>query len=951
MMEHDFERARHRANWNRVLAFVKGKPSLLIPFELVRSQIEVKSAAYEGLQEIDIESVIGSVNRYHEFDREFLPKTAMSADRWSGVRRMFDSDAGFPPIKVYRVGEAFFVVDGNHRVSVARQLRMKTIEAEIVHFHADVSIDKHTDIADLIINKEYTDFLKQTRLDMLRPTQNITFTRPGRYATILEHIDKRRYFMGLELGREISYEEAVVSWYDSLYRPLLEIFEQDGILDQFPRRTAADLYVWVADHLYFLRERWGDDVGLATAAKGLRNGNLSRPWLAWLARWARPLWRHSKLAGTALEAPALRALLQRLQWMERRGIGAGLGYRVPNLWLPKLDAQTEAVEAQATRFWRSAVEAILQKPGAQLIEGGQGEWSRRAVVYNLFVRSSCAFDHDGDGHISTLNRQGLRETGTFLKAIALLPFIQSLGCNVVHLLPICRIGVDGRKGTLGSPYAMANPYQLDETLSEPLVGLGPDVEFKAFVEAAHRLGIRVVVEFVFRTSAKDSEWIHQRPDWFYWIHADIQDRGTFEGDRLGYGSPIFNEADLSALKAQVHAGDFRNLPVPPEEYRLMFVPPPEAGAVTVSGTRCIGTLRDGSAARVPGAFADWPPDDQQPPWGDVTYLRIYDHPDFNYIAYNTIRMYDQRLARSENAVADLWDRIAGILPHFQNRFGIDGAMIDMGHALPTDLMARVVAGARGVDPSFALWEEHFTVRAESKAEGYNASIGNLWWHIHRPDHLKCDILEKLATLGSPLPFFAAPETHNTPRCASRRGGVGHSKFSWVFGVFLPAIPFLHSGFELGETTPVNTGLDFTLDEARRFPEHVLPLFNAVAYDWLASPELIEAIRRSVTIRHEFEDLIINEDPETFAIPQLSTDEVTAYVRQDALRTILVIGNPSDQFCDVAVQGIRREDGEWIDRIDGAACPIRSGKMFMRMRPRQCLVFAHDGSKASARIVT
>lgn len=933
MIERDFERARSRSNWHRVLAFFKGKPSLLLPFDLVRSQIDVRSVAYEGLREIEIESVIGSVNRYHDFDREFLPKTEISADRWSSVRKMFDSEVGFPPIKVYQIDEAFFVVDGNHRVSVARQLKMKTIEAEVVHYRTNVPIDKKTNIADLIIKKEYSDFLKQTKLDVLRPQQNIEFTRPGRYATILEHIDKRRYFLGLELGREINYEEAVESWYDSLYRPLLEIFDQDEILKRFPRRTAADLYVWVTNHLYFLRERFGDDVGLATAAKGLRMSKL--PGL---------LPRRGKSADFASETPLLRELFRRLQWMERKGIGTDIDYRVPSQWLPAFNGAAKIVNCLATSFWRASIEAILQTPSTPLIEGGQGEWSQRAVVYNLFVRSSCAFDHDGDEDVSALNRQGLRETGTFLKAITLLPYIQSLGCNVVHLLPICRIGVDGRKGSLGSPYAIANPYQLDETLSEPLVGLGPDAEFGAFVEAAHRLGIRVVVEFVFRTAAKDSEWIHQRPDWFYWIHANVSDRGTGNANSLGYGSPVFRKSDLSALKSQVHDGDFRNLPVPPEDYRAMFVQPPNAGAISVSGASHVGTLSDGTTARIPGAFADWPPDDQQPPWGDVTYLRIYAHPEFNYIAYNTIRMYDEKLARPENVATDLWDRIAGILPYFQNRFGIDGAMIDMGHALPRALMARVVAGARGVDPSFALWEEHFTVRAESKAEGYNASIGNLWWHVHRPEQMKNSVLEKLTTLGSPLPFFATPETHNTPRCASRCGGVAWSRFSWILGSFLPAIPFLHSGFELGETMPINTGLDFTTDEAKRFPEDLLPLFNAYAYNWSRGSGLIDIIRRVSAVRHDFEDLITDAKPETFDVPKGSLEECIAYVRQDELRTVLIVGNPSSETIQLELKGIRIADGEWIDRIDGVASRIRSGKISINLDPWQCLVFTQDRTR-------
>ncbi len=948
MTEHDFERARHRAHWHRVLGFFKGKPSLLLPFDLVRRQINVKSASYEGIREIDMDCVIGSVNRYHEFDREFLPRRSASSDRWSGVRKMFDSDAGFSPIKVYQIGEAFFVIDGNHRVSVARQLRMKTIEAEVIRFNASVPIDRNTDIANLIIAREYSDFLKQTNLDELRPQQNIRFTRPGRYATILEHIDKRHYFLGLELGRPISYEEAVESWYDSLYRPLLEIFEQDGILARFPKRTAADLYVWVADHLYYLRERYGDDIGLATAARQLPLSRLSRLSTASMSGLRRLSPGSRKTARLRAQAPALHALLRRLQAMERRGIGATLAYRVPSIWTDCHKPTSVIAASGAIEFWRNTVESILNRAPTSRIAGIEGQWSRRATVYNLFVRASCGFDHDGDGQILVLNRHGLRETGTFLKAIALLPYIQSLGCNVVHLLPICRVGSDGMKGSLGSPYAIANPYQLDETLSEPLVGLGPSAEFKAFVEAAHWLGIRVVVEFVFRTAAKDSEWIRQHPEWFYWIRSDVRDRDASESNLEGYGNPRFEEPRLSALKSQVQAGNLRDLPAPPTAYRQMFVSPPNRNTITLTDKRWLGVTNDGLSARIPGAFADWPPDDQQPPWGDVTYLRIYDHPQFNYIAYNTIRMYDEKLAKPENATKDLWDRIAGILPHFINRYGIDGAMIDMGHALPRPLMARVVAGARGVDPSFALWEEHFAVRPDSKAEGYNASIGNVWWHIHRPPHLKREILERLESEGLPLPYFATPETHNTPRCASRSGGIPQSRLSWIVCAFLPAIPFVHSGFELGEVVPVNTGLDFTPQEARQFPENALPLFNPVAYNWQASAHLIDLIRQISKLRKEFEDLITDPRPETFSLPELSTNDAIAYCRQDASRTVLVLANPSENSIEATVHGIRCGRGKWTDRVEGVIGKTQSDSLSVQLRPWQCLVFARHHATADTK---
>jgi hypothetical protein len=234
MLEQDFERALRRGSWNRIVRFLQGKPSLLLPFEQVRERIDIGASSYDGVREIEIDKVIGSVNRYHEFDREFLPRHARTADRWIHVSRMFEEGPGFPPISVYQVGDAYFVVDGNHRVSVARRLGAKSIEAEVTRFHPDVPLDKQTDVQALIIKSEYSAFLRATHLDKLRPRQRIEFTRPGRYGTLLEHIDKRRYYMGQHAKKEIAYEEAVLSWYDGLYRPLVEIFRQERLLDRFP---------------------------------------------------------------------------------------------------------------------------------------------------------------------------------------------------------------------------------------------------------------------------------------------------------------------------------------------------------------------------------------------------------------------------------------------------------------------------------------------------------------------------------------------------------------------------------------------------------------------------------------------------------------------------------------------------------------------------------------------
>ena len=228
-------------------------------------------------------------------------------------------------------------------------------------------------------------------------------------------------------------------------------------------------------------------------------------------------------------------------------IGSGVEYHVPARWVPPYSTNG-IISVNPYQFFLQSLERVEQSDLSIPKRRDAGEWTREAVIYNIFVRTTCAFDHDQNGKLDISTKHGgFREKGTFLKAIALLPYIQNLGANTIHLLPITSIGHDGNKGTLGSPYAIKNPYKLDEKLSEPAVGVGVDVEFGAFVEAAHRLGMRVVVEFVFRTASKDGDWILEHPEWFYWIKADIPDRPPSSFDEDKYGSPLFTPQELQGI--------------------------------------------------------------------------------------------------------------------------------------------------------------------------------------------------------------------------------------------------------------------------------------------------------------------------------------------------------------------------------------------------------------------
>jgi hypothetical protein len=207
---------------------------------------------------VPVKSIIGSVDRYRDFDSAFLPTQTHTANRWKTINRFYYSDEALPPVKLYQIGDVYFVLDGNHRVSVAREHGVEFIDAEVIEVRSRVPITPEVNADDLEILGEYDEFLERTQLDKLRPEQKIRFTIAGGYEQLLEHIAVHRYFMGIDEQRDISEEEAVTHWYDTVYLPIIEVIREQDSLADFPGRTEADLYLWLMDHLHYLRGSQGD---------------------------------------------------------------------------------------------------------------------------------------------------------------------------------------------------------------------------------------------------------------------------------------------------------------------------------------------------------------------------------------------------------------------------------------------------------------------------------------------------------------------------------------------------------------------------------------------------------------------------------------------------------------------------------------------------------------------
>lgn len=252
----DFNKARRKAFWRDIAAMFSRRPNELVSFEQVKRSLKTLGESYRGVQTVPLDKIIGTATlRFHDFDRAFLPTSDRIQERWRRVDEAWYADVHLPPVQLYKVSDAYFVRDGHHRISVAREKGQEFIEAEVIEVKTRVPITPDLTAADLEIVGEYADFIEQTRLDKLRPDHNIRFSEPGSYARLIEHIAVHRYFLGEEQQRKIVWEEAVTSWYDSVYLPVVQAIRAHNILSDFPNRTEADLYLWITDHHYFLHEQ------------------------------------------------------------------------------------------------------------------------------------------------------------------------------------------------------------------------------------------------------------------------------------------------------------------------------------------------------------------------------------------------------------------------------------------------------------------------------------------------------------------------------------------------------------------------------------------------------------------------------------------------------------------------------------------------------------------------
>ncbi len=561
----------------------------------------------------------------------------------------------------------------------------------------------------------------------------------------------------------------------------------------------------------------------------------------------------------------------------------------------------------------------LETKSLSLIKGlkpnkNGGDWINKSVVYSMMIRASSSWDHDRNGYLDEDNIYHLKETGTFIKTLMLLPLLQELGVDTIYLLPISKFSLKNKKGELGSPYGVSNFFSIDPGLDDPMVSehMSLEEQFNALIEACHTLNMRVMIDIIPRTNATESELIIDHPDWFYWIKTKdldiykppyvtaIKDK-TVAPD-LKYMETVFQD---ESVKNHIKLFEFDPKSQDPLKWKKVV------SAYKKGNPNILDLIDKHYGLTIAPAFSDHI-NDIQPPWTDVTFFRMYlDHPQETinflenkdtapYILFDTIKS-NQYHGKKPNM--ELWDTLSDIIPYYQTNFGIDGARIDMGHALPEKLIKMIIDKAHAIDPDFSFIAEELNPKNAGKARkmGYNMIIGNGFSMEYEIDKLKMHEF-MLNAHNLPCKQFACGETHDTPRLAARDGGMVLSKFLTVMNMFVPnTVPFINSGQEVYETQPMNTGIGPRENELYMLPEHdpyymKLALFDKFAFHYLnhMSYDIKDNLKIIKPIRKKYLNVITNKK-NYLSLHFTEGHNIIGFAYEAKNEILFIIGNPYYQY--------------------------------------------------------
>lgn len=267
--DEDFHKAHNKALFNEIQHFLNPEEATLISFSDIKKMLRPKNEIYKGMQVIPVEKIVGSEGRYHDFDNRFFPKSMHLKTRWEHIDMAHIQDINLPPITLYELGGVYFVRDGNHRVSVAKAKGIDFVDAEVVSLQSEIKLHPGDSLAKMtkqIIQYEKRVFYTETNFGDITDYWLLDFSITGQYDVIYNHILTHKYYINMNKSDEISMEDAIMSWFKTVYMPVIHVIDKHDIMHFFKKRTKADMYVWIIKYWDELKQKFNAEIPLDTVA-------------------------------------------------------------------------------------------------------------------------------------------------------------------------------------------------------------------------------------------------------------------------------------------------------------------------------------------------------------------------------------------------------------------------------------------------------------------------------------------------------------------------------------------------------------------------------------------------------------------------------------------------------------------------------------------------------------
>ena len=258
----DFNRARRRQTLRRLgrtLSRGVGDVDLILPFDEVVAELGRVGERTLGLQTVPLDAIVGTVSRERGFDREFRPTTHLVRGRWERIAQAMRRGQAMPPVSLYRVGEAYFVRDGHHRVSVARALDRTEIDAYVTEVLTRVGAARDLHVADLPVKGHERLFRERVPLAP-EAAERVRLSDPWKYGDLAEGVEAWGYRVSQDRDELLDRERVARAWFDEEFVPVAAMLREAGLVG--PGETEADAYERLGGARYRLMRTldWNEDV-------------------------------------------------------------------------------------------------------------------------------------------------------------------------------------------------------------------------------------------------------------------------------------------------------------------------------------------------------------------------------------------------------------------------------------------------------------------------------------------------------------------------------------------------------------------------------------------------------------------------------------------------------------------------------------------------------------------